>query len=100
MTRLEGAKMTETLEQQNTAFYRELLLADRCDRCPNQCSQAFVRVVKTFEGKEYEMLFCGHHFHANEPTLVADGWLIQDERNKINAKPMSGAPEGALVAED
>lgn len=84
--------MTETLlDTQDRAHYRELLLADRCDQCPNGCSQAFVRVVKVINKKEYELLFCGHHFHDNEPVLVVDGWLIQDERNKINSKPQSGS---------
>jgi hypothetical protein len=80
--------------------YKPLLLADRCDNCPNQCSQAFVRAVKVVDGEPYELLFCGHHFNRHEPYLVIGGWLIQDERNKINAKPMSGAPEGALTVNE
>jgi hypothetical protein len=81
---------------ENEESYRALTLSDRCDRCPNECSQAFVRVVK----QSNELLFCGHHFHEHEPVLVAQGWLVQDERNKINFKPMSGSPEGALVNEE
>jgi len=71
--------------------FRKLVLADRCDQCPNGCAQAFVRVAKIIDGKEYELLFCGHHFARYEPELIAGGWMIQDERNKINAKPMSGS---------
>jgi hypothetical protein len=72
-------------------FYRELVLADRCDACPNQCSQAFVRVVKMIDDKQHELLFCGHHYNRHNPALWIDGWLVQDERNKINHKPMSGS---------
>lgn len=81
--------MTETLLA-TPAHYRELILADRCDRC-GESSQAFVRVVKEIDDKQVELLFCGHHFNRYEVTLVASGWLVQDERNKINAKPMSGS---------
>lgn len=87
------------LEEQNPAFYRELILADRCDRC-GEASQAFVRAVKTIDGVQLELLFCGHHFRRYEPELIAGGWLIQDERNRINAKPMSGAPEGAFSSDE
>jgi hypothetical protein len=95
--------MNDTLvkDEAATSFHRPMILADRCDQCPNHCSQAFVRAVKTFVGydgveKEHELLFCGHHYREHEPSLVMDGWLIQDERDSINEKPMSGAPEGAL----
>jgi hypothetical protein len=91
--------MNDTLVQENTAFYRELVLADRCDRC-GECSQAFVRAIKDIDGKQQELLFCGHHYRKYEPELIVGGWLIQDERNKINAKPMSGAPEGALTVNE
>lgn len=75
-----------------------LVLADRCDRC-GESSQAFVRAYKTSPYRE--ILFCGHHASRHEPELIANGWQIQDERSKINAKPMSGAPESALsVNED
>jgi hypothetical protein len=79
--------MNDLLIEDNKAFYRELVLTDRCDRCPNECSQAFVRIVKD----QYELLFCGHHFAQYEVNLVSGGWLVQDERNKINANPMSGS---------
>ena len=91
--------MENTLVKEQSPYYRPLQLADRCDRC-GECSQAFVRVVKVIDGKEEELLFCGHHFNRYEPELVANGWLVQDERNQINSKPMSGAPESALVSEE
>jgi hypothetical protein len=80
----------ETLQADTSTEYRKLLLADRCDRC-GACSQAFVRAVKLIDGNEHELLFCGHHFNRYEPKLIAEGWQIQDERNKINAEAMSGA---------
>lgn len=82
--------MNDTLIENINFDYRPLLLADRCDRC-GESSQAFVRAVLSIDGAPKELLFCGHHFHEHEPTLVAGGWFIQDERNKINAKPMSGS---------
>jgi len=92
--------MNDTLTEHTETFYRELILADRCDECPNQCSQAFARAVKVIDGNAYELLFCGHHFKRSEPKLIANGWLIQDERNRINQKPMSGAPEGAIATSE
>jgi hypothetical protein len=74
----------------NPAFYRELGVQDRCDRC---IAQAFTRAIKTIDGREYELLFCGHHYNRNEPKLIADGWLTQDDRELINQKPMSGTPD-------
>lgn len=80
-------------------FYRELILADRCDRC-GESSQAFARAVKVINGKSMELFFCGHHFAENEPSLVAQEFYIQDERHKINAKPASGAPESMIEVDD
>ena len=88
--------MTETLLKEHP-LYRPLELADRCDRC-GDCSQAFVRGVKEINGTQHDLLFCGHHFNKYQAKLLVDGWLIQDERNTINSKPMSGAPEGALTS--
>lgn len=62
--------------------YRELKNEDRCDRCP---AQAFVRVTKSIEGNNLELLFCGHHFKSNGNQLGFSGWFIQDETSKINA---------------
>lgn len=78
--------MEDILDKQYAA-YKPLTLKDRCDRC-GESSQAFVRVIKN----DKELIFCGHHFSRYEPVLVADGWLVQDERNMINSKPMSGVP--------
>jgi hypothetical protein len=88
-----------TLVESQSPYYKQLELADRCDSC-GACSQAFVRVVKVINNKQYELFFCGHHFNRYEASLLAGGWLIQDERNTINAKPMSGAPEGALTVNE
>lgn len=58
----------------------ELTRQDRCDRCG---AQAFVRAtLPTADG--LELLFCGHHFRAHEPKLVAAGATIQDERHRID----------------
>ncbi|MBG0833267.1 hypothetical protein HS041_36820 [Planomonospora sp. ID67723] len=64
-----------------------LKIADRCDQCG---AQAFVRVVF---GPSRDLLFCGHHYHRHEPTLVARHPYItvRDERHKINEKPSLSA---------
>lgn len=54
--------------------------ADRCDKCS---AQAFVRTV-LLTG---DLLFCGHHFSADEAKLRELAVLVQDERESINAKP-------------
>ena len=50
-----------------------LTAADRCDRCN---AQARVRVVLATG----ELLFCGHHAKAFEPTLREQAleWLVDD----------------------
>jgi hypothetical protein len=90
--------MNNTLTKQTTE-YRQLDSKDRCDKC-GDCSQAFVRAVKMLGSKEYELLFCGHHYNEYNAVLLAGGWLVQDERNSINVKPMSGASNDAFTNED
>lgn len=58
-------------------FRNPLTLSDRCDECG---AQAFVRVFLP----SGDLLFCGHHFAEKEPTFVARGYEIQDERDRIN----------------
>jgi hypothetical protein len=70
--------------------YQPLAVSDRCDQC-GDCSQAFVRAVKLIDNKRHDLLFCGHHYREHEPKLVMDGWSIEDSRNTINEKPMSGS---------
>jgi hypothetical protein len=81
----KGLRMEKLLQQETT--YRQLTLRDRCDRC-GEVSQAFVRAVKVIDNNETELLFCGHHFRKHEPVLIAQGWLIQDDRDKIDQKAM------------
>lgn len=50
--------------------------SDRCDRC---AAQAYVRV----ELKAGELLFCGHHFAANELALVSAGALVMNDEREI-----------------
>lgn len=61
--------------------YRQLQLVDRCDRCG---AQAFARAVKMIDDKELELLFCGHEFNEVQPHLIAEGFLLQDDRHLIN----------------
>ena len=71
--------MTDTLEKN-----RQLLIADRCDRCG---SQAFV-LVKMVAG---ELYFCGHHYQKHQQTLDRVAFEIIDERWSINEKSNSSA---------
>lgn len=72
--------MNDTIEAV-PEFHREILVADRCDRCS---AQAFSRVVKVLDDKIVDLLLCGHHFAKAEKELNSTGWYIQDERKKIN----------------
>ena len=63
-----------------------LSLSDRCDRC---AAQAFVRVDIMVSDKVVGLLFCGHHYNANEEKLVSAAEVIVDERKFINAKSES-----------
>jgi ribosomal protein S27AE len=61
--------------------FKPLRLNDRCDLCGSQAFVAAHPVVAS------PLLFCGHHFAEFEQKLVNDGWVIQDERDKINPPP-------------
>lgn len=87
----------ESLKEQQAVVYPPLRVADRCDSCP---AQAFVRVHKEIDGTSKDLLLCGHDFAKHEPALAMDGWNVQDERHRINAKPMSGSPENYVSSED
>ena len=64
-----------------------LTRSDRCDRCG---AQAFVRAtVPAADG--LDLLFCGHHFSKNELQLLAGGATVQDERHRINERPLVSA---------
>lgn len=58
--------------------FRELTLEDRCIRCS---AAALHRLMKNIDDKPLEMLFCGHHFRANEPALLTQGWWLQGATN-------------------
>jgi hypothetical protein len=80
--------MEDTLVKQETDSAAppkfELRIADRCDGCS---AQAFMVARKDIEGKTMELLFCGHHGREAEPQLIAQGFEVQDETNRINSKP-------------
>lgn len=57
-------------------------LHDRCDRCG---AQAFVQVTSRTSG--YDLLLCGHHFNRHESRLVEGGWIVDDQRERINSLP-------------
>ncbi len=73
------------LDQLDERVRVPLALTDRCDRCG---AQAFVRVFlpRKTAGK-WDLDFCQHHYRYHEPAIVAKGYEIQDETNRINEKP-------------
>lgn len=81
-----GAVMTEV--QAAPRFNPTIVpmkIADRCDKC---AAQAYVR-VHHISGTDLQ--FCGHHYSRFEVAFVSDEWLVQDERDRINAKPSVSA---------
>ena len=60
---------------------RTLTAVDRCDRCG---AQAYVRVVLGASGGE--LLFCGHHARAVEPTAQAAQLDWHDETGRLHEK--------------
>ena len=51
---------------------------DRCDRCG---AQAYVSVHLTSGAP---LLFCGHHYAANEAGLQLAALVIRDERSRLH----------------
>lgn len=75
-----NTSVMEKTTEQETLEYRELDKADRADCCG---VQAWVRAVKG----DYELLFCGHHYAKAEAGMVGKGWLIDDQRSRLNENP-------------
>lgn len=72
---------TTTLEAPPTegdSMEVELKASDRCDRCG---AQAFIRAV--MDGGE-DLLFCGHHGHANKEALAKVAVHVYDYTATIN----------------
>jgi hypothetical protein len=59
--------------------------ADRCDRCG---AQAYVRA--TLESG-LDLLFCAHHWHANETRLREIGAEIYEELERLATVPATAA---------
>lgn len=56
-----------------------LTALDRCDRCG---AQAYVSVL--LPDADTSLLFCGHHFHANERALHRVALVVRDERARLH----------------
>lgn len=72
--------MLDTLTRETTdseSPERELVIADRCDRCG---AQAYMQAIK--DG--FDLLFCGHHGRRFTPALVARHFVVLDSTHKIN----------------
>jgi hypothetical protein len=57
----------------------------RCDRCG---AQAYVRAVLTSGS---DLLFCAHHWKANEAALREIAESIQDESDRLSNVPATAA---------
>ena len=57
----------------STVKTRSLSAMDRCDRGKSEAAK--VRAVKNGS----ELVFCVHHANKHVPTLVSQGWLIDDQ---------------------
>jgi hypothetical protein len=68
----------ELLEMEPQQVGRELVVADRCDRCG---AQAFIAASKG----DYELLFCQHHGNKHKKKLILDGFDILDQTELIPA---------------
>jgi hypothetical protein len=55
------------------------LRKEACDRCS---AQAYVAVVKG----QAMLLFCAHHFAQHEHALIAGGWKVTDDRERLQEK--------------
>jgi hypothetical protein len=70
----------DTLEMEPQVSERELIAADRCDRCG---AQAFIAASKG----DYELLFCLHDGLKHMEALTASGFDILDQSDKLLYAP-------------
>lgn len=77
--------LESTVETPLKQHRTEIAMKERCDKCG---AQAFVAVEMKSAG---ELLFCGHHYNAYKAKLDEVAEFVLDNRDKINAKPTSGA---------
>lgn len=60
----------------SSSDYRQLVIADRCDRCG---ARALIRAHRG----DGELLFCGHHGEKHFEALTDQGYMYQDETSRI-----------------
>ena len=72
--------MTTLIEELTGSPERELVVADRCDRCG---AQAFIQAIKGGQ----DLLFCGHHGKFYRQALEDQRFIVLDSTHKLNAKP-------------
>ncbi len=66
---------------------RPLTAVDRCDRCG---AQAYVRAVLASGS---DLLFCAHHWHANEDALRDIAIDVHQELHRLADVPATAAPD-------
>lgn len=75
---------TATRSLPSPALDVPLTAQDRCDRCG---AQAYVRATLP---TGLELLFCGHHGHAQRTLLLVAGASLHDETDKLILARESG----------
>jgi hypothetical protein len=85
MTATTLAPDTATSTTEAVSQTRELQQMDRCDSCR---AQAFMRATK---GGRADLLFCGHHGRRHQASLIAQGFIVDDQTHRINEKPSVSA---------
>lgn len=63
---------------------------DMCDRC--RVAQAYVRVELP---GDLELLFCKHDYERAEPSLLAAGAAVYDQRADLEPKPFDPATDNS-----
>lgn len=65
-----------------TSDVAQLTATERCDRCD---ARAYVRSTFMAGEKSHDLLWCAHHFAANEAKIRATAAQIDDERYQLTA---------------
>lgn len=64
-----------------------LTLADRCDKC-GAAAQVRMHFPPTREHpkRRGELEFCAHHYRANLPELLGDGWAVAVQTELVESQ--------------
>ena len=92
MTTATLQKPTDSVKSDVKGFEaRTLLIKDRCDRCG---ARAYIRAISS--ASLLELQFCYHHGRESTPSLIAQGFMIDDQSESLfkSTKPDGGSAAG------